>query len=79
MITRSGTERLKQGLIAVWFPVRRAGLVLRLPRAGRAMLRFFCRRYDLVRSIERLILRRWPMIALISRVEIRDGEDEPTF
>ena len=26
MITRSGTERLKQGLIAVWSPVRRAGL-----------------------------------------------------
>src|SRR6266704_2555705 len=60
MITRSGgpaPERLKQGLIAVWSPVRRAELALRLPKAGRAMLRFFCGRYDLVRSVGRLILR----------------------
>ncbi|PYJ96151.1 MAG: hypothetical protein DME68_09025 [Verrucomicrobia bacterium] len=70
---------LKAGTHSRLVPGAKSGLVLRLPKAGPAMLRFFCRRYDLIRSIGRLILQRWPMIALISRVEIRDGEDEPTF
>jgi len=46
---------LKAGTHSRLVPGAKSGLVLRLPKAGPAMLRFFCRRYDLIRSIGRLI------------------------